>query len=273
MTSHTFRSRGFTLIELLVVIAIIAILAAILFPVFARARESARQTTCLSNEKQLLLALLQYAQDYDGKVPFGGHDWWWQNGYCENVPIPDPSRFWNWGPCGNLSTATWRSMIWPYTKNKGIYTCPSFEREDEPLWFDMRADEGYGIRRGYALSYTAIHDCCAMHKLDAVPRPASIILLTESREFYQDWKQEFIDYRAWFDGSKGIMTTHNGVSNFGFYDGHCKAMRLQATYGALAYGDNGTPTDDMLWAWFNGGDWERPSWLRAKLNNRAPEYW
>jgi len=65
------RSRnGFTLIELLVVIAIIAILAAILFPVFARAREKARQTSCLSNLKQLSLAILMYAEDYDETLPY-----------------------------------------------------------------------------------------------------------------------------------------------------------------------------------------------------------
>src|SRR5437016_11972686 len=66
------RSKsGFTLIELLVVIAIIAILAAILFPVFAQARESARKTTCLSNEKQLVLAIAQYVQDFDEMLPLG----------------------------------------------------------------------------------------------------------------------------------------------------------------------------------------------------------
>jgi prepilin-type N-terminal cleavage/methylation domain-containing protein len=65
------KTRGFTLIELLVVIAIIAILAAILFPVFARAREKARQTSCLSNVKQLTLGILMYAQDYDERLPFG----------------------------------------------------------------------------------------------------------------------------------------------------------------------------------------------------------
>jgi len=63
------RSRGFTLIELLVVIAIIAILAAILFPVFAQAREKARQTSCLSNEKQIGTAVIMYAQDYDEGMP------------------------------------------------------------------------------------------------------------------------------------------------------------------------------------------------------------
>ena len=64
------RGRGFTLIELLVVIAIIAILAAILFPVFARARENARKTNCASNVKQILLGIHQYAQDYDEVLPY-----------------------------------------------------------------------------------------------------------------------------------------------------------------------------------------------------------
>src|SRR5438094_9941222 len=68
--------RGFTLIELLVVIAIIAILAAILFPVFAQAREAARKTTCLSNEKQIGMGVLMYIQDYDEQFPNAGACWW-----------------------------------------------------------------------------------------------------------------------------------------------------------------------------------------------------
>jgi prepilin-type N-terminal cleavage/methylation domain-containing protein len=77
------RSRGFTLIELLVVIAIIAILAAILFPVFAQAREKARQASCLSNAKQMSTAVMMYAQDYDETFPLyfqpqaNGDNWYW----------------------------------------------------------------------------------------------------------------------------------------------------------------------------------------------------
>ena len=99
------KRRGFTLIELLVVIAIIAILAAILFPVFARAREKARQASCQSNEKQIILACIMYATDYDGRFPRN---------------------------CSSLSTAgcvapgwDWREVSQPYVKNWQLYTCPS----------------------------------------------------------------------------------------------------------------------------------------------------
>ena len=99
------RKQGFTLIELLVVIAIIAILAAILFPVFARAREQARKTSCLSNLKQLGLGVMQYVQDYDETFPFGNN---WQS-------LTD---FQNGG-------FGWGAQIRPYVKNNQIYLCPS----------------------------------------------------------------------------------------------------------------------------------------------------
>ncbi len=98
------KQGAFTLIELLVVIAIIAILAAILFPVFAKAREKARQTTCLSNMKQLGLGFLQYQQDNDELYPIGA------KATTNNGPFSTGSG--------------WAGMIYPYVKSTGVYTCP-----------------------------------------------------------------------------------------------------------------------------------------------------
>src|SRR6476661_3585247 len=97
----TFQKRAFTLIELLVVIAIIALLAAILFPVFARARENARRSSCINNLKQLGLGLQQYTQDYDEMLPAGNSA---ANG------------FWGQG---------WAGAIYPYVKSTQLYKCPN----------------------------------------------------------------------------------------------------------------------------------------------------
>lgn len=96
------RKRGFTLIELLVVIAIIAILAAILFPVFARAREAARRSSCLSNTKQIGTGLMLYSQDYD------------------EVVCPP----WN-GACPGLGCFGWADLLYPYIRNEKVFDCPS----------------------------------------------------------------------------------------------------------------------------------------------------
>ena len=159
------RRRGFTLIELLVVIAIIAILAAILFPVFAQARESARKTGCINNMKQLGLGLTMYRSDYDGHDPGPGNQgcdgnslmWdasWgqWYNGVVEPAfkaatPTTPATPTTSWVPCvkigdndafGNVVAAnvsgpstTWGKSgpqdgaIYPYVKNKQVYLCPS----------------------------------------------------------------------------------------------------------------------------------------------------
>ena len=114
-------SRAFTLIELLVVIAVISILAAILFPVFAKVREKARQTTCLSNLKQLGMAAIMYEQDFDDYTP-GGTNFEFCNASFTTCD------FWD----GLITNNTWSSYTWdtskgllsPYLKAPGVETCP-----------------------------------------------------------------------------------------------------------------------------------------------------
>ncbi|MCW3059781.1 MAG: prepilin-type N-terminal cleavage/methylation domain, partial [Capsulimonas sp.] len=102
---------GFTLIELLVVIAIIAILAAILFPVFAKAREKARQTSCASNMKQIGLGIMQYVQDNDEIMPSGRMS---------------PNNQDNFGP-------NWENLLQPYIKSYGVFACPSNPLASSPM--------------------------------------------------------------------------------------------------------------------------------------------
>jgi prepilin-type N-terminal cleavage/methylation domain-containing protein len=123
MKSHcVLRRRGFTLIELLVVIAIIAILAAILFPVFARARENARRASCQSNLKQIGLGLMQYVQDYDERLP---------------------GRMFHDGGGAEDSTQNWRRTIQPYVKSTQLFRCPSNRRNND------NADGGGDMKVSY----------------------------------------------------------------------------------------------------------------------------
>jgi prepilin-type N-terminal cleavage/methylation domain-containing protein/prepilin-type processing-associated H-X9-DG protein len=122
----SFTTRGFTLIELLVVIAIIAILASILFPVFARAREKARESSCMSNQKQIGLAIQMYAQDYDEYMPVANAD------------------VVTYGPPGL------RDVIMPYCKNTQIFRCPS---DKDNKFRDQGTSYDYGTEGFAFVSY------------------------------------------------------------------------------------------------------------------------
>jgi prepilin-type N-terminal cleavage/methylation domain-containing protein/prepilin-type processing-associated H-X9-DG protein len=152
---NTFRrTSAFTLIELLVVIAIIAILAAILFPVFAKAREKVRQATCESNLKQLGLGYVQYVQDYDESYPSG----------TENSASSLYNHYANpsWG---------WASLIYPYVKSTGIYKCP-----DDPT-----AANGSTVPISYAANWSLDNYKSGVPGVTqgSLSAPASTVLLCE----------------------------------------------------------------------------------------------
>jgi len=133
------QTKGFTLIELLVVIAIIAILASILFPVFARARENARRTSCASNLKQIMLGEMMYRQDYDGLyVPH-----WVERG-------DDTSHEGPFGPIISGAYVEWPYLIYPYVKNVQIFNCPS--KDTNPWKGTGRALSGIGYGMNHNLA-------------------------------------------------------------------------------------------------------------------------
>lgn len=199
--------KGFTLIELLVVIAIIAILAAILFPVFARAREKAKQSSCLSNVKQLTLAALQYAQDYDELLPASYQPL--------GAAIPETGGAYTY----------WFYLVQPYVKNTQVLTCPSWR-----AYF-----LGYGWNY-YYLTYAfpgnpayppggyGYGGC----PLAAVAKPAETILLADSGAHQVSggsWSNGMSYVITWAEEPNNyfVYLRHNDMANVGFLDGHAKA--------------------------------------------------
>jgi prepilin-type N-terminal cleavage/methylation domain-containing protein/prepilin-type processing-associated H-X9-DG protein len=224
---RTWR-RAFTLIELLVVIAIIAILAAILFPVFAQAREKARMTACLSNMKQIGLGLMMYTQDYDETFPY--------------------IRFHGQDANKGSHTYIWRNAIEPYLKSIDVMACPSnpFSRTNPgqpgtnpPKKGDNA--EGWEVEPGLRMPVSYAMNSCAETWYPAdtsqgrssppltqagVPRPADTIAICEST-----WVAADIHGPDWlWDECPGLMVHQAGKqANFIFFDGHAKSKKWLAT--------------------------------------------
>ena len=210
------RKKAFTLIELLVVIAIIAILAAILFPVFARARENARKSSCQSNLKQIGTAALMYAQDYDEKhVPTSV-------GY--GTPV---YRTW-WGrPLGIAPTFTGidlnDGLLQPYLKNAQINKCPSWETEDA-------TEEGgrTGNSFGYAFNSRYLFRGVS---LSAINRPAETVMMADAAKLNNSTGSmvnfDVLDpINSLHYPHSRVHARHNGTGNVLFVDGHVKAMKV-----------------------------------------------
>ena len=199
------KRQGFTLIELLVVIAIIAILAAILFPVFAKAREKARQTGCLSNVKQLGLANIQYAQDYDEAFR---NDWWTVGGPAD----------WN-------NRVSWRGAIFPYVKSLQMYTCPSKGGEIYSGTHAGKCENGEGLING---SYGDV----TVHYTGGAPDPpatritrqADIIAPAELICYgdHTGGHQISTSSNAFWTRTDAYSRQHNEGCNYVYYDGHGK---------------------------------------------------
>jgi prepilin-type N-terminal cleavage/methylation domain-containing protein len=213
------RKRGFTLIELLVVIAIIAILSAILFPVFAQAREKARQSTCLSNFKQIGLGVMMYVQDWD-----------------ETYPNNRLFQFPDGGEC-NQKMVTWKSSTTPYVKSLDVYRCPSNPRNKEPD--ETRGDEAFGLPVfpiSYAYSGSALWSGAATKEvitIGSVPEPARYLMLIESNA-------SCADMGIW-GFPDGFFTHATKQMQALYFDGHAKSTRFSQTLG--------TNKDDQQWAW------------------------
>jgi prepilin-type N-terminal cleavage/methylation domain-containing protein/prepilin-type processing-associated H-X9-DG protein len=205
--ARPFRSthrRGFTLIELLVVIAIIAILAAILFPVFAQAREAARKTSCMNNCKQIAIGTMQYVQDYDETFPKG-----WQ---------------------GYPAAIYWFTVIDPYIKSSGvttvsgIYKCPSWTTS-------TGASRAYGWNIGCNDTAPAYANGFGYYPLDGSPyrtlaeinRPSDTIFCGDISQYPSGSNQLYI---VWVKTDQRYTPArHQEGANYCFADGHAKWMK------------------------------------------------
>jgi len=221
------KRRGFTLIELLVVIAIIAILAAILFPVFAQAREKARQTQCLSNLKQVGTGLMMYTQDYDEMNPpmRNAADTAWRD---------------NWADFNNPTfagqTPNFLLCLTPYVKNNNIYGCPSAPNETTGTPGNQAVTP---ISRSSFLGNAVV-----MHRsIAAIPNPADIVYVQElfnarGMAFLRPLVRNANDanrtqYRWWYFPRPGATdvwnytATHMNGGNVLFCDGHAKHLNVK----------------------------------------------
>jgi len=239
--------RGFTLIELLVVIAIIAILAAILFPVFARAREQARKTACLSNMKQIGLALYMYAQDYDEAYPDSQITTDALDGPgCTHNPTPYQGALHIncWGirlyyPGTGTTTqvlAGYPLRLFPYVKNAQLFRCPSDNLVGR--WIDGNERGSYYMRHAHD-AYVA--SGYGVVRMAVVQRPAQLAVFIEEM-----WHYGGSDPYA-FNGTD----TGTKASNAAFYDGHAKYINVPFRTPL------GTPNYDLNW-FFQGHQWYFP---------------
>ncbi|RYX83372.1 DUF1559 domain-containing protein [bacterium] len=247
-TPQVNHRQAFTLIELLVAIAIIAILAAILFPAFARARENARKISCMSNMKQIGLGILQYTQDYDEKMPPRAND-----------------------------IGSWRVITQPYLKSTQLFSCPS-----NTLNATNGADAGeaaIGIKRSYGAPQLATnagvlatgipsdsmwraYDGVSLARVDS---PSQVLMIGETTGDYSDLP---INNTDWGGPNNYVFSGHLSFANWCFADGHAKSMKPLRTMNDLDGGGsvNMWTVDNQA---FSGAAYGQ---IRTNLSNAEVKY-
>ena len=264
-------TRGFTLIELLVVIAIIAILAAILFPVFAKAREKARQIACLNNEKQVGLGLLQYVQDNDEMMPYMYGPTYTSGGGGSSVS-------------GNHTK--WMDAVYPYVKSEAVFTCPDvtypINAGNNILIYPYKyyknlgtvtpAPAGDGATTGNfyygSFGYNTMYrnDPAALNRTPpcggygapqisaGIVTPANTIWVIDGTNYYVGWAtvagqpnpivnagaSPFPTFNG--NGNELVVGRHTGFTNVIYCDGHVKSMTLGALASDTSTGSDGNKT-------------------------------
>ena len=260
--------KGFTLIELLVVIAIIAILAAILFPVFGRARENARRSSCLSNMKQMGLAAVQYTHDYDDIYPMSR---------VYTTQTPPNGFFWTGG------TEFWQQTLYAYHKSEQVFRCPSVDWTGRPFNFNYGANgfmmptngtSAFGDSRLRSAIVNGVSVLLPIH-LAAIGAPSKTYMILESGSFVISRSNVVnptggsatgnVGFYLPGAGAAGVPANastpglapgrpdfetgrHFGGVNVAFADGHAKWLKSSVLV-TEARSNQGTPTFNAYGAW------------------------
>jgi prepilin-type N-terminal cleavage/methylation domain-containing protein/prepilin-type processing-associated H-X9-DG protein len=258
MRQQKNRIQGFTLIELLVVIAIISLLAAILFPVFARARENARKAACMSNLKQIGLAIDMYVQDYDETFPAAYMNYLGTNQDWYGTSLPD--------------SVYWFTVLQPYVKNRQVFVCPTAGLiPSTTLITKIQYSGGYGwnicgtsYSHGNGFGFQAPSNLKTptggFLKLAAVQEPANTVIIGDpaSNGYSANGLYFFpntgngISYIPTLHGgqvgpfSTSAAVTPGGGGNYLFADGHVKYIPQSRAYGSAMFNVDKTYTGGVL---------------------------
>jgi prepilin-type N-terminal cleavage/methylation domain-containing protein/prepilin-type processing-associated H-X9-DG protein len=227
------RRYAFTLIELLVVIAIIAILAAILFPVFAQARDKARSAACLSNCKQIGTAVMMYTQDYDEL-------YYWQAAWDEEDELGAGS----WGPTYR-SYVRWSARHLPYIKNEGVFLCPSDKNRRRGYCAPPGGGGCVPFPQSYGANLMLMTYTAAPVSLAQIQRPAEKIFIAEALVPFaccEDWNVEYHRAANWSGNENGwtfgTMRSNVGAAKaLGITDAQMSSVTRHSLGNTITYCD------------------------------------